>query len=164
MRRRRLLHACGPGLVLGSLAGCLGNTAPSNDGSQSGSGQPCDDPRTIDYDAVDEHRDHGVYLENRSNATRTACVTVTGGDRTPEESVEEPSPLSQMGYEVHPRREVELYTFEAGGQYTVEVTMANLTRSEAFDISDSAFSDGEKTITTFEITGPESVHVAHESL
>lgn len=72
MDRRHLLRSTG--VVAGLLsAGCLGGVGSSIDPSQAGSGHPCDDPRNIDYDAVDAD----VATFEIADAT---TIRVTGAD------------------------------------------------------------------------------------
>lgn len=163
MRRRQFLKIIGIWAAMSSLDGCLDGGASATDPtSQSGSGSPCANPRNIDYNAVSEYRDNAVYLKNSASAAYTACVTVTEADRTPEESDVPPPALSRMGYAVQPEMEVEIFSFDEAGRYTVEVSVDSTTATGAFDLGEAAFSDGTTRITTFEITGPETIQINRE--
>lgn len=159
MKRRRFLQAGGAVFVL--LAGCLGDASPSSDTpAQSGSGHPCEHPRTIDYDAIDQYRDNGVYLENSDDVVHTACVTVTKDQRTSEEDESaSPPPLHHMGYAVDPDRGVELFTFTEPGHYTFEVSIEETTATETFETTEADFADDNTTITTFEITSASTIQI-----
>lgn len=162
MNRRRFLHSGAVGVSTALLAGCFGSGfSLSKRPVQSGSGHPCDNPRAIDYDAVDQYRDHGVYLENSDDAAHTACATVTKEhrDREEEEGTASPPPLSHMGYTIHPGMAVEIFTFDENGHYTIDVSIEETTKKEAFEKTQADFNDGTTTITTFEITSASTIQL-----
>lgn len=162
MKRRALLGAAATGGSVALFSGCTNRLRPpSGSPDRSGTGHPCDRPRNIDYDAVGEYRDHGVYLENSTGAVHTACVTVTEEGREGEEGTASPPPLGHAGYAIHPGRAVGIFTFEEGGRYRVEVRIEETTTREVFEKTAAEFDDGETRITTFEITGPTSIRVAY---
>ncbi|MEF8862726.1 MAG: hypothetical protein V5A40_13390 [Haloarculaceae archaeon] len=152
------------GVVGGGIAvfsGCLGGGGQSTESpAQSGSGSPCDNPRNIDYDAVDQYRDHGVYVKNTDDAAHTACVTVTKTNQEQEE--EEPSsppPLSQIGYAIQSGRAVEIFTFDESGRYTIKVSVEETTKTGIFEKTEADFTDGKTTITTFDVTSASSIQL-----
>lgn len=161
MNRRRFLQSGVVGLSIALLSGCFGRGSSSADSpTQSGSGHPCDNPRNIDYNAVDQYRDHGVYLKNSDGAAHTACVTVTNKNRDQEEEgTSSPPPLSHMGYTIHPGMAVEIFTFDESGHYTINVSIEKTTKKETFEKTTADFNDGTTTITTFEITSASSIQL-----
>lgn len=162
MRRRRFLQASGLGVSAALLSGCLSRVSLAPDGpAHSGSGHSCDNPRNIDYDAVDEYQDHGVYLENSAEQTHTACVIVRKEDRDGEEPQSSPSPLERTGYAIQPEMAVEIHRFSESGQFVIEVSMEDTTKTESFEITDATFDDGKTRVITFEITDPDSIRVAY---
>ena len=161
MRRRRFLEAVVFGAGVGFLSGCLeGDTPSSNSSAQSGSGNQCDNPRNIDYDAVDQYREHGVYLKNSDDTVHTACVTVTKEDQDrEEEGPASPPPLRHVGYTIHPGRAVEIFTFDERGTYTIKVSIENTTKKEIFEKAEGDFADGKSSITTFEISSDSRIQL-----
>lgn len=160
---RQFLQASGLGITMAFFSGCIGSSTQSQPerSTQAGSGHTCENPRNIDYDAVDEYQDHGVYLKNSAETAHTACVTVTkeNGDR--EETVSNPPPLVQKGYAIQPGKEVEIFKFRESGRYTIEVSIERTTKTESFKKSHENFNDGKTKITTFEITGANSIRVTY---
>ena len=160
MNRRQFLRTsiyCG---TIAPLSGCLSDSSrSSNSLTQSGSGHPCDNPRNIDYQAVDKYQDHGVYLENSDETAHTACVTVTKGNRDREKTTTDPPPLERMGYTVQPGMAVEIFTFRESGHYTLEVSLEKTTKKETFEKTEREFNDGKTKSTTFEIKGAKSIKV-----
>lgn len=162
MNRRQFLQSSGLGVSTALLSGCLSSFSPSsNSPAQSGSGHPCDNPRNIDYQAVDEYRDQGVYLKNSNEAAHTACVTVTKEHRDREETATSSPPLERMGYAVQPEMAVEIFTFEESGRYTIEVSIEETTKSETFEKAEAAFNDEKTKVTTFEITAATNIQVTY---
>lgn len=153
------------GLCITIFSGCLGGGVSSTDyPAQSGSGNPCSNPRNIDYDAVDQYRAHGVYLENIDDVAHTACVTVTKENREQEEeNPSGPPPLSHMGYDIHPGRAVEIFTFDEPGHYTIEVSIEETTTTEEFTKTETDFTSEKSTIHTFEITSASRVQLTQHS-
>jgi hypothetical protein len=113
----------------------------------------------VERDAVDEYPDYGVYLRTGAEAAHTACVTVTGGEGTSEETGSGQPPLAEQGDAVQPGRGVEVFRFREAGRYTVEVDIERTTEAETLDLADSAFEDGTARITTFEIRNASTVRV-----
>lgn len=162
MNRRRFLQLSGVGGSTALSSGCLSSFSPSpSSPAQSGSGHPCDEPRNIDYQAVDEYQDHGIYLKNHNEAAHTACVTVTKENRDYEETPSGSPPLERIGYAIQPEMAVEIYKFSERGQYTIEVSIEETTKKETFEITDEEFNDGITKVTTFEITGADSIQVTY---
>lgn len=163
VNRRCLIKVVG--LSISTVSGCLGSRSASSDSpAQSGSGNPCTNPRNIDYDAVGEYRDHGVYLKNIDDRVHTACVTVTKENRSLEEANQSsPPPLSHKGYEIHPGRIVEIFTFDEPGHYMIEVSIEETTTTEEFTKTEADFDAGSTTIYTFEITSASRVQLTQNS-
>lgn len=161
MNRRHFLQSGIAGVSVALLSGCLGEISQSSEHpAQSGSGHACDNPRNIDYNAVDQYRDHGVYLKNRDDAAHTACVTVTKEHRDREEQgTSSPPPLNQMGYAIQPEMAVELFTFDMSGHYSIEVSIEKTTKTETFEKTEREFNDNKTIITTFEITSPTQIEI-----
>lgn len=163
MNRRHVLQSGVIGVGVPLLSGCLGDPSQSSEGespTESGSGHTCDSPRNIDYDAVDQYRDHGVYLKNRDDSAHTACVTVTKENRDREETgTSSPPPLNHMGYAIQPAMAVELFTFDESGHYTIDVSIEETTKTETFEKTETDFNDDETVITTFEITSPTRIQI-----
>ncbi|MFC7018576.1 MULTISPECIES: hypothetical protein [Haloarcula] len=159
MDRRQVLQSSAGMVATTAWSGCLGELTGSAEQAQSGSGNPCDDPRLVDYQAVDEYRHRGVYLQNGAESVYTACVRVTEADSEPEEDGQQPPPLSHRGYEMHPGTAVEIVTFDDQGRYTVTVSLDATSKQAQFEVADST-ADGTGTwFATFEITGAANVEV-----
>ena len=114
--------------------------------------------RNIDYDAVDDYRDQGVYLRNSASDAHTACVTVRADDGGAEEPSSSP-PVERIGYAVQPGMEVEIFRFEEPGQYTIDVAIEATEQRETFRRSPSSFADADVDATTFEITDATTIRV-----
>lgn len=165
MNRRQFLHAGGLAASFPLVSGCLGgDSSPATPTpGQSGSGNPCDDPRNIDYQAVDEYVDNGVYLENAAADAHTACVTVTKAEREQEETGATP-PLEQIGYAVQPEKAVEIFRFREPGRYTIEVRIEQTTTTETFEKTDADFGDAQTSVVTFEITDATTITVTEDAV
>lgn len=159
-RRTYLLTIATP--VLG-LTGCLsGGSTNGQSGSpaeQSGSGNPCGSPRNIDYDAVEAYRDNGVYLENATDQTLVACVTITRTGTATDDDPDGQPIVTQMGYEMHPDKAVELHRFGQAGRYVVEIALEATTERHVITRSESALTDDDAELVIFVITAADAVAV-----
>jgi hypothetical protein len=164
MHRRQFLHAGALATSAPHIAGCLGgnSSTATPTPAQSGSGNPCDTPRNIDYQAVEEYVDNAVYLENAAVDAHTACVTVTKAEREREETGSTPPPLEKIGYAVQPGKAVEIFRFREPGRYTIEVHIEQTTTTETFEKTDADFGDAQTSVVTFEITDATTITVTED--
>lgn len=161
MDRRTYVKTVAASLI--GLSGCVsGGTPDRQSGStaeQSGSGNPCTSPRNIDYDAVDEHRDNGVYLENATDQTLVACVTITRTGTATDDDPDGQPTISQIGYEMHPDKVVELHRFSQAGRYAIEIALEATTERHVISKSESGLSDDDTELVTFVITAADTVAI-----